>query len=99
MNLVMMVSNFLEQCGGMLPPLQKSLPLFITACVSPSSKPKCWRLGFAAFYRVWERRVLMWQRVSFFGPTAENGIAEDDLFAVCKTIGRVGQGWSRRVIT
>jgi hypothetical protein len=98
MSLVVLVSNFLEQCGGMLPPLQKLSPVSNTA-FSSSSETKCWRLDFAAFYRVWERRVSMWQRVSFFGPTAENGIAEDGLFAVSKTIGRVGQGWSRRVIT
>jgi hypothetical protein len=99
MSLVVLVSNFLEQCVGMLPPLQKSLPPSITACISPSSKTKCWRLDSAAFYRVWERRVSMWQRVLSLGPTADEGIAEDDSLAVCKIIGRVGQGWSRRVIT
>jgi hypothetical protein len=92
MSLVVLVSNFLEQCVGMLLPLQKSLPLSITACVSPSRKTKCWWLDFAAFYRVWERRASMWQRVLSLVPTADDGIAEDDIFAVCKTIGRVGHG-------
>jgi hypothetical protein len=72
MNVVVLLSNFLEQCGGMLLPLVKVLPFLSTACVSSSSKTRCWRLRFAVFHRTWALDASIWQR-SAISSTLING--------------------------
>jgi len=59
MNVVPLVSISLQQCGGVLLPRQKVLPLFITACVSTNIEIRalihaayCWPLGFHA--SIWQ---------------------------------------------
>jgi hypothetical protein len=57
MNVVVLLSDFPEQCGGMLLPMLKVLPFLSTACVSSSSKTRCWRLSFAVSHQTWERHA------------------------------------------